>query len=141
MWTSSLAALFLIVLGLIDDTALSTSLVAGTQARIAGERRLPPETAGHVVVRGEVAGDAYQGVESISFVLTNATDWYISEITVELSTSASGPPAATAYVLRTTNAVKPGGTARLSARLDDAVSDRSGFRWRYLGARGFPSKP
>ena len=133
--------LILLALGLADDTALNPSQVAGTKARIATECDLPQETAVRVVVSGELRGDAYQGLESLSLVLTNPTDWQITEITVELSTSASDPPFTIEYVLRATNAVKPGETATLTATLEEVVPDRRARKWRYLRARGLPPRP
>lgn len=80
-------------------------------------------------------------MESLALVLTNQTDWQITEIKVELLTSSSEAPSATEYVLRANRAVKPGDTTTLKATLEEAAPDQRARRWRYIGARGFPPRP
>lgn len=112
--------------------------VVGAHLYFATECELPAETAARVLVSGGLTGDGYRGLDSVSLVLTNPTDWRITEITVEFTAIARHETSTNAYALRAMRAVGPGGSANFTARLDDEIADPSAFTWRYIGARGLP---
>lgn len=134
----ALVAAAVISLSWASERVRGRPQTAAGQLLLGAERDLPLATTALVQVSGGLNGDGYHGLDTLSLVLTNLTDWEITEITIEITAVTRDEPSTKAYALRTMSAVRARGVATLTARLDEAVPDLNSIQWRYLSARGLP---